>query len=253
MKLFKGWTQYRNRVCLFVLVLTTCLASLAMTLSASVVLARSADMNEVRTWTKPRLEKQLAKAGFELGQPIFIRIYKESSELEVWLQNSDRYSLFKTYEICNFSGRLGPKLKEGDLQSPEGFYYVTADALNPNSRYHLSFNLGFPNAYDRSHKRTGSYLMVHGDCVSIGCYAMTDRGIEEIYLMAEAALGKSQKFFRVQAFPFRMTDENLERHKASKWIRFWKNMKTGADFFDEHRVPPDVTVTDGRYTFAPDV
>lgn len=227
-------------------------AALAFLISPS-VFGRSADMNEVRSWTKPRLEKKLAKAGFELGQPIFIRIYKESSELEVWLQNSDRYSLFKTYEICNFSGRLGPKLKEGDLQSPEGFYYVTADALNPNSRYHLSFNLGFPNAYDRTHKRTGSYLMVHGDCVSIGCYAMTDRAIEEIYLMAESALANSQKFFRVQALPFRMTPENMERHKASKWIHFWENMKTGADFFDENRVPPDVTVTDGRYSFAPDV
>lgn len=230
-------------------VLTTALAFLV----SPSVFGRSADMDQVRNWTKPRLEKQLAKAGFELGQPIFIRIYKESSELEVWLQNSDRYSLFKTYEICNFSGQLGPKLKEGDLQSPEGFYYVTPDSLNPNSRYHLSFNLGFPNVYDRNHKRTGSYLMVHGNCVSIGCYAMTDRGIEEIYLMAEAALAGSQKFFRVQAFPFRMTPENMARHKASKWIDFWKNMKDGADYFDRNKTPPNVTVVGGRYSFEADL
>lgn len=238
---------------------TGALMSLAMlTIVSAVFLSmvlpgKAADLAVVRKTVLPGLKEELSKGDFELGQDIFIRIYKESSELEVWMKNSEHYALFKTYPICNFSGHLGPKLKEGDRQSPEGFYYVTAERLNPNSSYHLSFNLGFPNAYDRSHKRTGSYLMVHGNCVSIGCYAMTDRGIEEIYLMAEAALKSSQNFFRVQALPFRMTPENLERHKGSKWLSFWQNLKSGADYFDQHKLPPNVTIDGDQYAFEPDV
>jgi murein L,D-transpeptidase YafK len=104
-----------------------------------------------------------------LGAPIYIRIFKEERELELWVQTpSDTYALFKTYPICNHSGGLGPKLKEGDRQSPEGFYTVTKSALNPNSSYHLSFNLGFPNRFDRSHNRTGSVLMVHATASPLG-------------------------------------------------------------------------------------
>jgi len=207
-------------------------------------------IEQVRNLVTPGLVRQLSLKGFKIGQNIFVRIFKESSELEVWLKNSNTYNLFKTYEICNYSGALGPKLMEGDGQSPEGFYHVTTGRLNPNSAFHLSFDLGFPNKFDRAKNRTGSYLMVHGNCVSIGCYAMTDRGIEEIYLLAEAALRQGQGFFRVQAFPFRMTPDNILLHSRSEWINFWLNLKQGYDYFEKYGIPPDVVVADKQYRFT---
>ncbi len=180
----------------------------------------------------PALTERLEAMKLEYGVPIFIRIFKETEELELWVKNGDRFDLFETYDICTFSGRLGPKLKTGDRQSPEGFYFVTPGRMNPASRFHLSFNLGFPNAYDRYHGRTGSALMVHGNCVSIGCYAMTDRRIEEIYAMADGAFRNGQPFFRVHVFPFRMTGENMEKHRRSKWREFWENLQEGYEHFE---------------------
>ena len=195
------------------------------------------------------LAPTLAEKGMRAGMPVFVRIFKEEAELEVWLDTGAAYELFRIYPICAHSGVLGPKLAEGDRQAPEGFYFVTERALNPNSRYHLSFDLGFPNAYDRARGRTGSWLMVHGACVSIGCYAMTDAGIEEIYGLAEAALDAGQPFFRVHAFPFRMTETNMARHVGSEWTDFWTNLQAGYAFFEETRRPPNVTVRDERYHF----
>jgi len=198
---------------------------------------------------RPVVEKSLREKGLNPGNPIFIRIFKESEELEIWVKNDDRFDLFETYEICTYSGDLGPKLETGDMQAPEGFYFVTPGRMNPNSRFHLSFDLGYPNSYDRAHNRTGSYLMVHGDCVSIGCYAMTDTGIEEIFTLADAALRGGQPFFRVHVFPFRMTSDNFDRHRRSRWIRFWENLKEGYDQFERAGVPPNVEVRSGRYVF----
>ena len=183
------------------------------------------------------------------GSPVFMRIFKEESELELWTKNDDKFELYKTFTICDWSGTLGPKLKEGDGQSPEGFYFVNTSQLNPNSRYHLAFNIGYPNAYDRSHDRTGSYIMVHGDCVSIGCYAMNDVQIEEIYRIAEAALDKDQDFFRIHIFPFRMNTENMEKHKKNKCFNFWLNLKKGYDAFEKTKLPPNVESYNGRYIF----
>ena len=181
---------------------------------------------------------------------VFLRIFKEESELEVWAEQGERYTLVKTYPVCKWSGELGPKLKEGDRQSPEGFYQVRLGSLNPNSNYHLSFNLGFPNSFDRAHGRTGSYLMVHGRCSSIGCYAMTDQGIEEIYRIVETALKSGQRAVPVHIFPFRMTDANLERYAGSQWIEFWRNLKQGYDAFEADRRPPSVTVTEKSYRIS---
>ncbi|MCF6317838.1 MAG: murein L,D-transpeptidase [Proteobacteria bacterium] len=202
--------------------------------------------------TTPQLKIETSQLGLELGDSIYIRIFKQEAELEIWLKKDNRFHLFKTYPVCTFGfGGLGPKLKEGDGKAPEGFYYVMANQLNPYSSYHLSFNIGFPNAYDRAHNRTGSALMVHGDCVSVGCYAMTDKNIEEIYTLAVAALSNEQKFFRVHIFPFKMTDENMQKNNKSKWIGFWRNLKQGHDFFeDNHFNPPNVTVENLTYHFA---
>jgi len=196
------------------------------------------------------LKQQLNLKGLKYGSPVFVRIFKESSNLEVWIENNDKkFTLFKTYEICNFSGDLGPKTKQGDWQSPEGFYFVTPNQLNPWSSYHLSFNLGYPNRYDRAYKRTGSALMVHGNCVSIGCYAMTDKYIDEIYALVNAALENGQPFFRVHAFPFKPDNTRLAKEKDNQWYSFWMNLKDGYDYFEENRIPPNVTVKNKMYIF----
>lgn len=203
------------------------------------------------------LETALAKKGLSFGSPVFLRITKtenprnKKGRLEAFVQSGEgRFEFFKAWDICTYSGELGPKLKQGDGQSPEGFYFVKPNQLNPYSTYHLSFNLGYPNAYDRAYERTGNYLMVHGDCVSIGCYAMTDEGIEEIYTLIAAALKAGQPFVRVHAFPFPMTDRNLKLHKDNPNIEFWKNLKTGWDWFEENGRPPNVNVSQKRYIFS---
>jgi len=177
----------------------------------------------------PQLDERFTGKGVTRGNPVFIRIFKAERELDLWMGKAERFTLIKTYPICAFSGTLGPKLKEGDRQSPEGFYKVGRGALNPNSTYHLSFNLEFPNAYDRAHQRTGSYLMVHGDCVSIGCYAMTNAGIEEIYGLVQTALRNGQRQVQVHAFPFRMSASKIDRYSNHEWIDFWRNLKQGYD------------------------
>jgi len=197
--------------------------------------------------TAPVLEKAFIERELSLGSPVFMRIFKDPAVLEVWVQLERDYQLFRAYPICAFSGTPGPKLKEGDRQAPEGFYSVASEQMNPNSSYHLSFNLGFPNEYDRAKGRTGSFLMVHGDCRSVGCYAMGDEAIEEIWTIAVAALKGGQSTFAVHCFPFPLTEENLERHADHDWIEFWRELKPGFDFFEKQRVPPAIFVRDGRY------
>lgn len=216
---------------------------------SSRVIGASADIDEVRHRVGPALKASLTEMGLQIGAPTYIRVFKEEHQLEVWLQMGDTYKLFKSYQICNYSGDLGPKLQEGDHQSPEGFYTVDKSAMNPNSNYHLSFNVGFPNAYDQSHSRSGSFLMIHGNCVSIGCYAMTDQGIEEIYLITEAAQKAGQNNVPVHAFPFRMTSERLKAERENPWHSFWKNLKTGYDLFEQELVPPFVSVSGQEYVF----
>ncbi|MEM8687944.1 MAG: murein L,D-transpeptidase family protein [Pseudomonadota bacterium] len=193
------------------------------------------------------LSVQLKESGLTRGSPVFIRIFKEDSVLEVWMKREGTWVHFRDFDICYWSGALGPKLKEGDRQSPEGFYEVSLSSLNPKSRYHLSFNLGFPNRFDRAHGRTGSYLMVHGDCVSIGCYAMTNQGISMIYPLVEAALNHGQTMVPVHIFPFRMSDENLARHQGSKWLPFWTDLKPAYTAFNRTRQVPVIEVENKRY------
>lgn len=190
----------------------------------------------------------LGKKGMDATTPIYIRIFKEESELEIWKARADgRFYHFKTYPICNWSGELGPKQAKGDRQAPEGFYSVATTQLKPDSNYYLAFNLGFPNAYDKAQGRTGEFLMIHGKCKSAGCYAMTDALVEEIYALGRDALRGGQLAIPVHAFPFRMTDEKLARHKANKWYGFWRTLKEGYDSFEVTRVPPTVAVCDRKY------
>jgi len=196
---------------------------------------------------RPALERDLAAASLAFGAPVFMRLFKAERELEVWVDDGRRYRLFRTYPICTWSGALGPKLRQGDGQSPEGFYRVGRGQLNPHSQYHLSFNLGYPNAYDRAHRRTGDFLMVHGSCVSIGCYAMGDAGIEEIYTLLDAALAGGQREAQVHAFPFRFDRRPEAAWRQDPWADFWRNLREGHDAFNRTGQPPRIGVAGLRY------
>ncbi|WP_208433647.1 L,D-transpeptidase family protein [Bartonella taylorii] len=182
--------------------------------------------------------------------PIMMRFFKEENIAEVWKQSrSGPFVLMARYGICKWSGQLGPKYKEGDFQTPEGFYTVSANQMNPYSKYYLSFNIGFPNLYDQVHGRTGSNLMVHGSCFSAGCYSMSDKNMAQIYAFARDAFRGGQREFQLQAFPFRMTDANMTRHRDDPHYQFWVMLKEGYDFFEENRKPPKVYVYEKRYVF----
>ncbi len=197
------------------------------------------------------METALAEKKLERGSPVFIRAFKEERVLELFIENNTngQFEIFRTYPIAAASGELGPKLAEGDRQVPEGFYFSRSGDMNPNSSFHLSFNVNYPNAYDRAHERTGTFIMVHGSNVSVGCLAMTDEKIEEIYALCQAALDKGQPFFRVHIFPFRMTSERMAQAAASPHLPFWENLKTGYDLFEENKIPPEVKVREKVYVF----
>ncbi len=200
---------------------------------------------------RPALERDLTAVGLKFGDPVFIRAFKEENQLELLVRNraTGKFDLFRSYPIAAASGAPGPKLAEGDGQVPEGFYVVPPAAMKPDSQFHLAFNIGFPNEYDRVHQRTGSFIMVHGNHVSIGCLAMTDEKIEEIYTLCSAALDGGQPVFRVHIFPFRMSEEAMQKTVGNSNEEFWKNLREGYDLFEASRVPPEVTVVEGRYRF----
>lgn len=218
-------------------------------------------LEKARERVTPVLTAELKKKPLcsELGERVFIRILKEERKLELWIRGNDgKMRIFKTYPIRAMSGKLGPKMREGDRQAPEGFYEIRADSLNPNSSYHLSMNVGYPNAFDRAHKRTGSYIMIHGKAASIGCFAMGDPAIEEIYLLVEAALPR-WGYVPVYIFPFAMTTENMKRHADSPHFAFWQELKVGWDLFEKtggycnrSTIPGkrNPQVIDGHYVFA---
>ena len=192
----------------------------------------------------------LRNMGSSPGEAMVIRIFKQEQVLEVWKRtNTGSFKLFKTYEICAYSGDLGPKMKEGDRQSPEGFYTITPGLMNPRSSYYLAFNTGFPNKFDRAHGRTGTDLMVHGDCSSRGCYAMTDQGIAEIYALARETFKGGNPSFQLQIFPFRMTAAKLAQQASSEHLSFWKDIKEGYDLFELTKTPPVWDVCDRQYIF----
>lgn len=223
----------------------------AMIAAAALALAGCGSVPELIPAEQPLPKETLdliGKKGMQPGMPIFVRIFKEESELEVWKARDDgRFYHFKTYPICNWSGEIGPKLKIGDKQAPEGFYAVGPKQMKPDSNYHVAFNLGFPNSYDRANDRTGEFLMIHGKCKSAGCYAMTDALAEEIYALAREAFKNGQTAFEVHAFPFRMTDDKMARFKGHKNYAFWAMIKPGYDFFETYRVPPTIAVCNRKY------
>jgi murein L,D-transpeptidase YafK len=225
-------------------------AALAASVALTGCQTDGVDLAKAMRPLSPRMVALLEEKGMAKETPILARIFKEESELELWKQdNSGRFALLKTYPICRWSGELGPKIKEGDRQAPEGYYTITPGQMNPNSSFYLSFNMGYPNAFDRAHGRTGAHLMVHGDCSSRGCYAMTDDQIGEIYSLARESFFGGQQAFQIQAYPFRMTPLNMAKHRNNPHFAFWKMLKQGYDHFEVSRLEPKVSVCDRRYVF----
>jgi murein L,D-transpeptidase YafK len=215
--------------------------------SDDISLASNAKANQP---VPPKLIVAMVEKDMELQSPILIRLFKQEAELEVWKQDrTGRFALLKTYPICRWSGDLGPKVREGDRQAPEGFYSISPGQMNPQSAYYLSFNTGYPNAYDRSLGHTGSELMVHGDCSSRGCYAMTDEQIAEIYSLGRESFFGGQKSFQFQAYPFRMTPLNMARHRNNPNMPFWKMIKEGYDHFEVTHLEPKVDFCEKKYVF----
>src|SRR5271165_3548030 len=198
----------------------------------------------------PELLSLFRQKNMPKHSPILVRIFKEEAELEVWKQDTTgHFQILKILPICRWSGDLGPKLHEGDRQAPEGFYTITPELMNPNSDFYLAINTGFPNSFDKANNRDGSSLMIHGDCLSSGCYAMTDEQIGEIYSLARDSLLGGRPSFQVQAYPFRLTPENLARHRTNPNLAFWKMLKIGNDHFEATHLEPKVDVCNRRYVF----
>ncbi|WP_243370467.1 L,D-transpeptidase family protein [Microvirga solisilvae] len=235
------------------------LKRIVMAASLTLALAACQDGNLSQGSTRhlqpipPAAMALMSSKGMSKDDPILIRAYKKESELEIWKRGSNgKYALLKTYPICRWSGQLGPKTREGDRQVPEGFYTVTPAQMNPNSNFYLSFDTGYPNAFDRSLGRNGGDIMVHGSCSSRGCFAMTDQNVAEIYSIAREAFASGQRAFQFQSYPFRMTAQNLAKHRLDQNIAFWKNLKEGADTFEVTKEEVPVSVAGGRYLFNGD-
>jgi len=215
--------------------------------SDQISLANNAKANQP---VPPKLIADMAAKDMDLQSPILVRLFKQEAELEIWKQDrSGRFALLKTYPICRWSGDLGPKIREGDRQAPEGFYSISPAQMNPQSAYYLSFNTGYPNAFDKALGRTGSQLMVHGDCSSRGCYAMTDEQIAEIYSLGRESFFGGQKSFQLQAYPFKMTPINMAKHRNNPHMPFWKMIKQGYDHFEVTRQEPKVDFCEKKYVF----
>ncbi len=198
----------------------------------------------------PQLLTLMQEKGTTPSSPMLIRAFKKEAEVQVWKMRTDgHYALLKSYPICRWSGQLGPKTREGDRQVPEGFYAIGPSQMNPNSAYYLSFNVGYPNAYDRAHNYTGGSIMVHGVCSSAGCFSMTDKQIAEIYAIARESFAGGQREIQFQSYPFHMTAENFAKYRLDPNIAFWKELKVGNDNFEVTKQEVAVGVCNLHYVF----
>ncbi len=213
----------------------------AMILLPALSMASVTDPAQPLAPVSKELKKQL------LGTPVYLQIFKEERLLELYGKIGNEYRLLDSYRICNFSGGLGPKRRQGDFKSPEGFYHITLNQLKPDSRFYRAINIGFPNQYDRQQGYDGKFLMIHGDCVSVGCYAMTNAYMDEIFTYVNAALRNGQPEVNVSIYPFRMTNSNMQRHRNSYYASFWQQLQPGYSYFTEHHQPPAVSVSSGKY------
>ena len=222
--------------------------------AAAATAAADADVRQrfTRTFKTAQLPGDLAAIGARLGAPMLLRVFKQEREVEVWVQPEDQqtFVLFRIFPICFYSGKLGPKVKEGDMQSPEGFYFVGPAQMRAKSQYHRAIDFAFPNDYDAAQGYTGTELLIHGNCVSSGCYAMTDPFVEQLYELGSATAATAAQGFWIHAFPFHMTAEALAGQQDSPWLGFWQQLKAGYDAFETSRIPSHIRVEGGRYVVA---
>ncbi|HEV7230947.1 MAG TPA: L,D-transpeptidase family protein [Bacteroidia bacterium] len=189
---------------------------------------------------------------------LFIRVFKQERVLEAWVRSGSKgpYKPYQAWPVCASSGEPGPKRREGDGQVPEGFYRISV--FNPYSNYFVSLGLNYPNASDRilgDKKRPGGAIMIHGNCVTIGCIPLTDEVIKELYVLASEARNGGQEDIQVDVFPCRLSKQNLAtlekaRSQEPALLAFWRNLKTGYDSFEMSKIPPEVsTAINGAYVF----
>ncbi|TCC87140.1 L,D-transpeptidase family protein [Pedobacter hiemivivus] len=203
-------------------------------------------------WTN--LQKELTQAGIKGAFKLYLAAYKSEGKLELWLQSGKEktYKLFKTYNFCAHSGMLGPKIKEGDLQTPEGFYSI--NVFNPESKFHLSLGVDYPNEIDTQRsgqEKPGGDIYIHGNCVTVGCIPLTDEKIKEVYVLAVEAKNAGQLQIPVHVFPFKMTQQNLNKYLVQFPAQkaFWKNLQPGYAYFERHNVPPNILMQKDKYLF----
>jgi murein L,D-transpeptidase YafK len=198
----------------------------------------------------PKIIQKIKAKGMAKNAPVMFRLIKDEHVVEVWKQKSTgRYEMVQNYNICAWSGTLGPKFKEGDRQAPEGYYPIRPTQLNPASKYFLALNTGYPNQYDRAHGRTGADLMIHGACSSSGCYSMTDDSVQQIFAFARDAFEGGQTEIMLEAIPFRMTAEKMALYSKHKDFAFWQMLKEGYDYFELTKTPPKVDFCEKKYVF----
>ena len=233
------------------------IATLAAALAGALLLAGCEEQNDKLSHYRafaplsPESLELMRAKDTDKNAPMLIRAYKKEAELEIWKQKKDgKYVFFKSYPMCRWSGQLGPKKTEGDRQVPEGFYSITPGQMNPNSHYYLSFNVGYPNAYDRANGRQGGNIMVHGICSSAGCFSMTDKQIEEIYAVARESFAGGQRAVQMQSYPFRMTAENMAKLRLDANMPFWREIKKGSDYFEVTKLETPVGVCNKHYVFG---
>jgi len=228
-------------------------AGMGGSLDETLEVPTSVRVDSIAAGVRKEVAVDLSRLGLGYGDPVFVRVFKEEAELELWMRGNGgtHFTLFKVYRIRHWSGNTGPKLRDGDGQGPEGFYHVSASRFRPETRHHLGLDLGYPNDLDRHLGRTGGDIMIHGGSSSVGSFALAPEDMEEVYTLAGAALKNGQKFFRVNSFPFRMTDKRMEQEwkRQPDWIDFWINLKEGYDFFENVNVPPDAQLSGDSYAF----
>ncbi|MDN5285103.1 MAG: Murein L,D-transpeptidase YafK [Mucilaginibacter sp.] len=225
------------------------LISLLMIINPKTDLPDSKRASDARATIWPKLQKELNDKGFKANSSIYLRIFKDQDQLEIWVRSGSKYRLFKTYEICYFSGGLGTKTRSGDGKSPEGFYTIEPRQLNPVSKYHLAINIGYPNKVEQLKGYSGDAVMIHGYCASIGCYAMTDARIEEIYTLIYKAFENGQQKINLDIFPFHMDKAHMDFYSHQSYLPFWKTLKPGYDLFEKNHIPPDVLIKGKDYGF----
>jgi len=199
------------------------------------------------------LQADLKKAGVKGKFDLYIAAYKTEGKFEVWLKTSAQqpYQLFKTYDFCAHSGTLGPKVFEGDLQTPEGFYHI--NVFNPESNFHLSLGINYPNKVDAvrtgKNQKPGGDIYIHGACATVGCIPLTDEKIKEVYILAVEAQNAGQKEIPVHIYPFKLTNANLKKYSAiyPQHKSLWETLQLGYTYFEQHKSLPIINQVKGNY------